>query len=176
VTGVPHGSASSGPRIRTDIVDLYVLRPTGASFQVLQLLRAEAPLAGTWQPVMGHVEKGETAVAAAAREAGEELGLNLADEQSCIDLFALEQVHPFFIAELDAVVLSPRIVAVVGEGWEPSLNHEHEAIRWQPIESAPAAFMWPGQRAALGEILSLLDRAHEATRHALRIDRSKLLV
>lgn len=178
--GGPLGPASRshapGPCIRTDIVDVYILRPSGASFAVLQLRRVEPPLAGTWQPVMGHVEGGETAIAAAAREAGQELGINLADETDCTDLFALEQVHPFFIAELDAIVLSPRIVAVVGVGWEPSLNEEHDAHRWLPMESAPAAFMWPGQRASLAEIAGLLDPSHGTTRHALRIDRSKLVV
>lgn len=164
-----------GPRIRTDIVDVYIIRPAGSSFDVLQLRRVERPLAGTWQPVMGHIEAGETAVAAAAREAGQELSLNLADEGTCTDLFALEQVHPFFIAELDAIFLSPRIVAVVRAGWEPALNEEHDDQRWLPLESAASAFMWPGQRAALAEIAGLLDGSQAATRAALRIDRSKLV-
>jgi 8-oxo-dGTP pyrophosphatase MutT (NUDIX family) len=164
-----------GPSIRTDIVDLYVLRPNHGSFHVLQLRRVGAPLGGTWQPVMGHIEPGETAVAAAAREAGQELGVNLADERECTELFALEQVHPFFIAELDAVFLSPRIVAVVGADWEPSLNEEHDAHRWLPIESAGELFMWPGQRAALAEARGLLDPSQGPTRRALLIDRSKLI-
>ncbi|MDP1662521.1 MAG: NUDIX domain-containing protein [Phycisphaerales bacterium] len=155
---------------------MYVLRTVGTSFEVLQLRRVEVPLAGTWQPVMGHIEPGETAITAAAREAGQELGLNLADEQRCTDLFALEQVHPFFIAEWDAVILSPRIVAVVGEQWEPALDGEHDAHRWLPIDSAPASFMWPGQRAALAEIVGLLGPMQDGARRALRIDRLKLLV
>lgn len=169
------GAPSPGPRIRTDIVDVYVLRPSGSSFDVLQLHRVESPLAGTWQPVMGHIEPGETAVAAAAREAGQELSLNLADEEACTELFTLEQVHPFFIAEFDAIVLSPRFVAVVKPGWEPALNEEHDDRRWMPLESAPAAFMWPGQRAALAEIAGLLDESQAATRAALRVDRSRLV-
>lgn len=164
-----------GPRVRTDVVDVYVLRPLGGWFEVLQLHRVDAPLSGTWQPAMGHVEPGETAQQAAAREAWQELGLNLADESACPLLFALEQVHPFFIADLDAVFLSPRFVAVVQPGWEPALNHEHDACRWLPLESAAKLFMWPSQRASLEELSWLLDDAQIATRNALLIDRDKLV-
>lgn len=176
----------SGPRLRTDIVDVYVIRPrerreagggtdgSGPTVEVLQLRRARAPLAGTWQPVMGHVEPGERAAAAASREVREELGLDIADDRQCADLLALQQVHPFFVAELDAVVLSPRFAAVVHPGWEPTLNAEHGEHRWVPLTGAPELFIWPGQCAALAELAGLLRGGHPAALAAMRIDRSSL--
>lgn len=177
IPGPPGGPGwnGRGPRLRTDIVELYILRPQGATFDLLQLRRVEPPLAGTWQPVMGHIEAGETSGAAAAREAGEELALNLADPQQCTDLFALEQVHPFFIAEMDAVFLTPRLVGVVTPSWEPRMNGEHDAFRWTPVERAGELFMWPGQRAAVAELVDLLRPSSGATLAALRVDRSSLV-
>ena len=68
----------AGPSVRTDIVDVYVFRhgATGGrgDVQFLQMRRCHGAMAGTWQPVMGHVEEGETATETAARELAEETG------------------------------------------------------------------------------------------------------
>jgi 8-oxo-dGTP pyrophosphatase MutT (NUDIX family) len=169
---------SYGPRVRTDVVDLYVatLRSGTASsrdggdpeWAFLQLLRAKPPLPDTWQPVMGHIEAGETAVDAVLREAREEIGLDLHNPQETDGLWALEQVYPFYIAAIDCVVMSPRFVAVVKGGWEPTLNREHSLWRWVPASSAWRQFMWPGQMAALREIAELLNN-HGPARDALRL-------
>ncbi len=152
-------------RVRADIVDLYVLRPragagaaaiVGAGYEALQLRRARQPLLGTWQPVMGHIEPGETAVAAAAREAREEVALDLTDRATVQGFWQLEQVHPFFIAASDEIVLSPRFLALVSRDWTPRLNDEHDAWRWTGLDNAPRAFSWPGQLASLREAEALL--------------------
>lgn len=150
------------PRVRTDIVDVYVFRRfPGESLskvepyvEVLQVLRATEPLAATWQPVMGHIEAGETAVACARRELSEEVGLS--DGPALVGLWALEQVHPFFVAELDAVVMSPRLAAEVTGTWQPRLNGEHGGSRWIASHQAHRYFMWPGQVAAVREITEWL--------------------
>ncbi len=180
-----------GPRVRTDVIDVYIFqraatppRPvvgasavssswggvtpdTGADgahgVYFLQLRRARDPLGGTWQPIMGHVEKGETAVRCALRELEEEVGLRRGDA-ALRGVWALEQVHPFYIAELDAIVMSPRFAAEVSPGWAPRLNDEHTAHRWVHSRDAmrasggggEGAFMWPGQRAAAREIVESL--------------------
>jgi 8-oxo-dGTP pyrophosphatase MutT (NUDIX family) len=131
--------------------------------ELLQLRRAKEPLLGTWQPVMGHVEAGETAVMAAVREVEEEVGLT-AQSAAWGGMWALEQVHPFYIAAIDAIVLSPRFVVLVrgGGAWSARLNAEHDGARWVGAAAAilpGGPLMWPGQRAALAEVVGALKAA-----------------
>lgn len=165
-----------GPALRTDIVDVYVFRDSPrdpGDIEFLQMLRASQPMGGTWQPVMGHIEPGETAVDTALRELREEASLGpgsvRAPVRSTPDLlgvWALEQVHPFYIAAIECIVLSPRFAARVHPTWEPVLNHEHTASRWVALPrlasgaaqqarlaAALQQFMWPGQKATILEIL-----------------------
>lgn len=137
-----------GPRIRTDIVDVYVARRGALGLEFLQLRRAKEPLRGSWQPIMGHVEAGETAVQTAKREATEEVGLG---GSVILGLWQLEQVHPFYIASSDEIVMSPRFVAEVGLTWKPVLNSEHSEFRWVQESKVGEMFVWPGQRAAIAE-------------------------
>lgn len=122
----------------------------------LQLLRVGAPMADTWHPIMGHMEAGETAVQCMRRELGEEVGLVAASGVgvggALLGLWALEQVHPFFIAEIDSIVMSPRFAAEVSPNWTPRLNGEHSAFRWVHQRDVGRLFMWPGQKAACREI------------------------
>lgn len=174
-----------GPAIRADIVDVYIFRARrGAEIpgnvEFLQLLRAKPPLNSTWHPVMGHIEPGETAVQCAVRELAEEVGLNATDdahpESSLLGLWALEQVHPFFVAEIDAIVLSPRFAARVAPTWEPTLDASHAQHRWIPRDRVERFFMWPGQLAAIREITESLLPEQSLSRERLRLrpDRREL--
>lgn len=154
-----------GPRLRSDIVEVYVFRKAGPHVEFLQLHRTTDPLKGTWQPIMGHVEQGETAVRAAVRELAEEVSLWTGDE-ALVGIWALEQVHPYYVAAVDAIVLGPRFAAEVRPGWEPKLNPEHAAARW--VRDA-SAFLWPGQRRAAEELLSDIADHASPTRHLLRV-------
>jgi dATP pyrophosphohydrolase len=154
-----------GPRVRTDVVDVYVFRAGERGVEFLQLLRASDPLGQTWQPIMGHVEPGESAVQTALRELREEVGLEVASPQ-CLGLWALEQVHPFYIAAIDSIVMSPRFACEVGAGWTPRLNEEHTAWRWV---SDARAFMWPGQKRCVEEILEEIVRGDSLSRERLRV-------
>ena len=150
-----------GPRIRSDVIDVYVARQPpfpGGDLELLQLRRSKAPLLGTWQPIMGHIEPGETAVAAALRELREEIALDATDtsEPHVLGVWALEQVHPFYIAAIDCIVLSPRFVVLVRNGFEPSRIAEHDAHRWVRAGEAQSHFVWPGQIASIKELLSIL--------------------
>ena len=147
----------SGPRLRTDIIDVYVLRAHRSddrSHELLQIRRTRDPAAGTWQPVMGHVEPGERAAETLWRELREEVGL---ERSGAVRAWSLERVRPFFLAERDEIVLSPRFAIEVAPGWTPTLNDEHDAARWAPLAEAERWFMWPGQREAIGEIRALLE-------------------
>jgi dihydroneopterin triphosphate diphosphatase len=149
----------AGPRIRSDVIDVYIFRPAvggrGKSIELLQLLRSKPPLDQTWQPIMGHVERGETATDTALREMREEVGLEPTNP-ALRGLWALEQVHPFFIAQIDCIVLSPRFAAEVSRVWRPRLNREHADFRWVPAARASRHFMWPGQLASIRELVGLL--------------------
>jgi len=144
------GAASRGPVVRTDIVEVFVYRRSPRlSYELLQLRRASGTMAGTWQPVLGHVLAGESALGCAARELREETGLG---PGVLLASHALERVHPFYLPAQDAVVMSPRFAVEAPLGWEPTLNAEHDAHRWVHQGRAGLAFVWPSQIAAWGEI------------------------
>ncbi|MEO1129332.1 MAG: NUDIX domain-containing protein [Planctomycetota bacterium] len=174
---------AGGPRVRTDIVDVYVFRARSgagedADIDLLQLHRASDPLGATWQPIMGHIESGETAVTTAVRELAEEVGLTPTGD-AFRGMWALEQVHPFYLAALDCIVMSPRFAVEVAPGWEPTLDHEHDDARWitWPLHAGmPASdfFMWPGQRAAIAELTTAIARRGSIARDHLRIDLGSL--
>lgn len=160
-----------GPRLRSDIVDVYLFRardggPGSAEF--LQLFRAGDPLGDTWQPVMGHVEPMETAVQCAVRELSEEVGLR-PDDPAILGFWALEQAHPYYVVAIDAIVLSPRFACRVREGWAPILNGEHTAHRWVKLADVERMFMWPGQKRACEEIAAELLRPGSLAEERLRV-------
>ena len=182
-----------GPRIRSDIIEVMVFRaPEGSGPELLQIKRARDPLKDTWQPVMGHIEPGETAVQAALRELREETGLACgADVPSAIPsapsslppvpsaqspvpspflaLWALEQVHPYFIAAIDSIVLPARFAVQASPSWTPTLNAEHTHHRWVPASDAAQWFMWPGQAAAARELITHLLTPGSLCREALQL-------
>lgn len=162
----PRPQGSPGPPLRTDVIDAYVLRRQPAGIvELLQLRRSRPPMAGAWHPVMGHIEPGERAVDTCWRELREELRL---DRGQAINAWALEQVHPFFLAERNEIYLSPRFAVEVRPAWEPMLNHEHDAARWIRLADAPQHFLWPGQHASIAELATLLAEG-SPLREALRI-------
>lgn len=158
----------TGPGLRTDILDIYLFRQTAADLDLLQLRRAQEPLAGTWQPVMGHVEEGETAEAAMWRELDEETGLRPGAE-GFVCAWALQSVHPYYLPSRDAVMLGPRFAVEVRPDWTPTLDDEHDGHRWAPLAEIDALFMWPGQRLAIHELAQLTQQPGHEAWHALRL-------
>jgi 8-oxo-dGTP pyrophosphatase MutT (NUDIX family) len=154
------------PTLRCDVVEVYVARRATLGIEYLQLRRREEPMRGTWQPIMGHVEANETALRAMWRELWEEAGL-LQDDQAIVGAWALEQVHPFFIASQDCVMMSPRFVVEVRGEWKPTLNAEHDSHRWVQEAKVDDLFVWPGQKLALREASSVL--RGDATESLLRV-------
>lgn len=149
------GGAGSPPSSLTDIrvavVDVYVLRPAGGGWEVLCLRRApDERSAETWETVHGHIDEGETPVAAAVRELSEETGLVAAR------FYNVSRVESFYLHRPDVVVLIPVFCAFVAEGAEARLSAEHDAWEWLPPARAAARFAWPRERRALADALALL--------------------
>ncbi|HYE02303.1 MAG TPA: NUDIX domain-containing protein [Phycisphaerales bacterium] len=173
LVGGYRGTPDGGPVLRSDVVDVYLFKkapsPAGLdSVAFLQLLRSDAPLAGTWQPVMGHVRAGETAPVCAIRELEEETGLAWGDA-AMLGMWALEQVHPYYVAAIDAIMFSPRFAVEVSPDWSPTLSPAHTDARWIDASETWRRFMWPGQVAACAEVASSLARPGALCCEALRI-------
>ena len=98
--------------------------------ELLVLLRCAAD-GGYWHTVAGGVEEGESYADAAARELREEVAL----EANPIDLEA-SYVYD------DSVVVQAFLIDVP-EGWEPTLNEEHDDYRWLSPEGAASLLRWP---------------------------------
>jgi len=169
----PHASHPSGPTIRADIVDVYVFRidntssPSDAAF--LQLRRAAMQtLAGTWQPVMGHMHHGESAAETALRELHEETGYG----RGCglLGFWQLETPNIYFLHSHETIVMSPCFAARVDTACDPVLDADHDASRWVEAQQAAASFIWPGQRTAIEQIRRDLIPPDSPVEPILRID------
>ncbi|MCE7972900.1 MAG: NUDIX domain-containing protein [Leptolyngbya sp. PLA1] len=163
-----------GPAIRTDVVDVYVFRRraqgpgVAGGVEFLQLRRVEEPAAGTWQPVMGHIEADEAPTRAAVRELGEEIGLR-PGMPGWLGLWALQEVRPYYLASANALMMSVCFALEVDEEFEPHAGPEHNDHRWVWSSEAERAFLWLSQRAACEEILREIVPPDSAVRDLLRV-------
>jgi len=133
------------------VVDVYVLRPAAGGWEALCLRRAPHERSpGTWESVHGHIDEGETPVAAAVRELREETGL--AAER----LYNVSRVESFYLHGADEVVLIPVFCAFVAAGAPARPSDEHDAVEWLPVDAAAERFAWPRERRALADALALL--------------------
>ncbi len=149
-----------GTKIRTDIVEVYAFRvqavPDRGSgdcpeISFLQMRRCKGRMVGSWQPVMGHVEEGETCTEAALRELKEETGYT--PENGLTSLWQLESVNTYFLANDDCVMMSPGFAALVSPDVSPRLDDAHDDFRWVKRDHADRMFVWPGQRVAIDQIV-----------------------
>jgi len=142
------------PRLRSNIVAVYVVRPAAERIELLMLQRPEGHrFAGAWQTVGGHIEEkqGETAWQAALRELDEETGLPVER------WFRIDRPETFYNPENDTIYFVPAFVALVAAATEPTLSDEHQAWRWVAPAEAAAMVNWAAMRDSLllvGEALS----------------------
>jgi 8-oxo-dGTP pyrophosphatase MutT (NUDIX family) len=136
-------------KIRHDMVSCHVVRPSqdGSSHEYLQLRRAQNDfMGGTWQAIYGTSEAAESPVQAVLRELREEAGL------IPIELYRVDQVSVFYIAENDTLWHCVPFCAIVDRAIKITLNDEHEASRWVPAKDVAAHFMWQDNFDAIERI------------------------
>jgi 8-oxo-dGTP pyrophosphatase MutT (NUDIX family) len=137
--------------VRTSLVDVYVLRMAGASFECLALRRSPGGRCpGSWETVHGHIEPAEQPAGAAARELGEETGL------IPLRLYNLSRVELFYQHRSDELALVPVFAAFVAPEAPVRLGSEHDSFEWLTPAAARLRFAWPRERRALDDIETLL--------------------
>ncbi len=152
--------------IRYDLVCCFVIRPAAADssekHELLQLRRnASDYMGGTWQPISGTIETGETASQAALRELAEESGL------TPIEFFYFG-VGAFYIVGIDTLYHRTAFAAIVGRDATVRLNDEHDAWRWVGFSTARQTFMWPDEWRLIDEMKAAILQPSLAREH-LRI-------
>lgn len=136
--------------ITVGVVDVYVIRPTRPAWRVLVLQRAsDTRCPSAWETVHGRIEAGETAEHGAAREVREETGLEIARLYNVT-------VQPFYLSATQTVQLAVVFAAFVDEPAVVRLGAEHVRCEWLSVAAASERFVWPRERVALGEIVTLL--------------------
>jgi dATP pyrophosphohydrolase len=136
-------------QVHHDMTSCYIVRPdeTGVDYEFLQLRRRTGDfMGGTWQPVAGRIEAGETAVQAALREVREEAGL------IPVEFYSLDTVDIFYVPSADAVWHCIQFCAIVDRDHPVVLNEEHDAFRWVSASETEEKFMWPGDHRAIATI------------------------
>jgi dihydroneopterin triphosphate diphosphatase len=129
---------------------VYVLRMGAGVTEALVLRRAPGErCAGTWETVHGHIDEGETPVAAALRELREETGLT--PER----LYNVSRVEAFYLHARDVVALIPVFCAIVAPLAQVALSGEHDRGEWLAPDEAARRFAWPRERRALSDALQL---------------------
>jgi 8-oxo-dGTP pyrophosphatase MutT (NUDIX family) len=106
-------------------------------------------LAGLWQCVSGSLEAGETVVAGALRELDEETGF---DRGTIQGLFNLDQVNQFYEPTVEGILSAAVFAVRVRPGSEPTLSHEHDALRWVSPADALETVVWPAYRESIERI------------------------
>ncbi len=146
------------PRLRSNIVAVYVVRPSTDGIELLLLQRPDDHrFAGAWQTVGGHIEerRGETAWQAALRELDEETALSIER------WFRIDQPESFYNPDNDTIYFVPAFVALTKRDAEPSLSDEHQAWRWERPAAAAQLVDWAAMRDSIrlvGQALANVDR------------------
>ena len=132
-------------------IDVYLINPRADGWRILALQRStttRCPLA--WETVHGRIEADEEPEQAAVREVREETGLEVHRLYNVC-------VQPFYLHRTHTVELAVVFAAFVATDAHPTLSEEHSRFEWLAPERALERFVWPRERAALRDVLQLLN-------------------
>jgi len=110
-------------------------------------------LPGLWQCVSGSLEAGESVTDGALRELREETGFGPGQIRAFYDL---DQVNQFHEPSVRGIVTAAVFAVRVGPTFEPTLSHEHDAMRWVSPEEALELAVWPAYRESIRRIVENL--------------------
>jgi 8-oxo-dGTP pyrophosphatase MutT (NUDIX family) len=125
-------------------IEVYVFRRRRGKVEFLLLRRSPSrSLAGVWQPVTGGIERGESVLAAAAREVLEETGMRP------LRWWALEHMTVYYEPGRDRVSAVPTFAAEVAFTDTVHLSHEHDRYAFASPAQAARRVLWWTQRRSL---------------------------
>jgi 8-oxo-dGTP pyrophosphatase MutT (NUDIX family) len=104
----------------------------------------------------GHIEAGEDAPEAAARETREETGL------AGVMIAPLEEISYFYWSRIQRARISKRVafyLFLYRSGSPARHDAEVEGVRFVPVDEAPAALSYPGERRVMEGALAWLRTA-----------------
>ena len=137
-------------QIELGTVDVFVISPRAAGWRVLALQRAmDTRCPGAWEPVHGHIERGEEPEEAAVREVREESGL-------LVDRLYNACVQPFYVHKTHTLQIAIVFAAFVDEPGAVLISPEHQRAEWLSVEDALLRFNFPAERQSLRTIVELL--------------------
>lgn len=132
-------------------VAVLIVRVIDDEADILLVKRAPGRyMAGTWQLVSGGLEPGEEAWKAALREMREETGL------VPHELYRLSTLTRFYRSDNDSLNTAPMFCALVSEAARAVPNDELSAVEWVNVFDARSWLMWPTDREALDEVVSVI--------------------
>jgi dATP pyrophosphohydrolase len=136
-----------------DEVAIFVARR--ARSEVLVVQRSPEG-GGYWHTIAGGVDAGEALADAARRELLEETGLVTAVTATGDFYYPLAEEPPERRARYEHGLTEVHVhcfVADAPDDWEPALDYEHVAYRWEPAAAAPGALFYPDIADALRRAL-----------------------
>ena len=136
------------PALSFTHVEVYLFRRRPGPALLLLRRSPGRKLPGVWQPVTGHLKRGERAITAARREVLEETGI------APVRWFSLESPTVHFDAVEDRARVLPVFAAEIPGRARVRLSREHDAWRYVPLRRAATVVLWDAQRAAIAALKS----------------------
>lgn len=137
-------------KITPGVIEVFVIRHNGGDWRVLTLQRAaDGKRPGSWETVYGKIDRREKPEKAAARELGEETGL---EPESLYNV----TVSSFYLHLSQTIQMCITFAAFVSDDAEVTLSEEHEKFEWLSVGDACKRFTWPREAHALRDARHLL--------------------